>query len=1118
MKTKHLFWALAMPAFFAACSNEDIEIPSQEVSSVMNRPMAGQVDLAVGLGTVDSRLDSNFQFEAGKDELGACLMDQYTKDDGHNTVNGDDFTFVNYIQTNYRYTLGRDGYWTNSSLLATGNYFFYYPYSEKLNARKSFEKYLNARQVLASNTTAARRNLVNDNQMYAGHAFVTNQTEGDVTLLDGLTLQPVFAFPYFTLTNRDTEGVTIKKIALQYINDQKVWPLKAIIDPAAAVEGKTSYPVKYDADGRIDLAACPVAAVKYSNVWSSDQLDPNATISAKQIEVVFPKNTVAKAGQDVKTYMVIPSGDYSKDSGNEVQLLIYTTEGLITADLSEIHDNTKLSEQNNVTNSEAMDIVYGDVNLMAGGKYRSINISFDEMAIVCPQKLTVSSTEDLDMYIQWATNKNSSLEINAYTTGKQVELSKASCALLAGNKLVTLKINGDITIAADAPANAYELVTFTGKAQNGSTDGQTVYNKTNLNLSNDINYAVTGLSIVNEGTISMNKNVAYKYVNIENKGTINAAYTGNYSYTITTTGKFVNKGTLEFKSKYVTVNGVVENTGDVKVGANTNLTAAINNNKIYDANDNLTGDFGEMVVNGAWTASAACINYGKIENNGSISGQSKAENAARWSYVKGGITYDVNPTVENDGYILDIVNNGNVEMTANADYDTESVSGAKGFVNNTIRSTSIIASATETIYVNVDESKTVTDVQELISDAGAGLVRFNNTSTLTIDKVVTAIKDGKEVLGDNVLMVDAIEFNGNVTLSGNTSTLVMKANKVNLNNYKKLTLAAQAKMRFSSPSDKIVMNLGTGSEFDIRTNSQISVTSNKEVVIEGEGTVKNYGTISGQDQIVASVTWQGKPITQKVMINSGNASVTTAGEFVAVAKEAANSDEQVTITLEEDIDLSQYAWTPIVATEGIVIEGNGKVISGLNAPLLSKNDIKGSARIEISDITIMNSKFSSADGKGYIGAFAAQLGGYDEVNYPKIFLTNCKVVNCTYSKAKYMGGLVGHIGGHNVEVDNCIVEGCTFNSNYSEGTEFKGHCGALVGYSESATIKNSLVKNVTMTVKGPRGGLLVGTATASSVIEDNTVENSTLNKVKATEEANLLGEVSGATAVNTTLK
>ena len=117
-----------------------------------------------------------------------------------------------------------------------------------------------------------------------------------------------------------------------------------------------------------------------------------------------------------------------------------------------------------------------------------------------------------------------------------------------------------------------------------------------------------------------------------------------------------------------------------------------------------------------------------------------------------------------------------------------------------------------------------------------------------------------------------------------------------------------------------------------------------------------------------------------------------------------------------------------------------------------------------------------------------------------------------------MGGLVGHIGGHNVEVDNCIVEGCTFNSNYSEGTEFKGHCGALVGYSESATIKNSLVKNVTMTVKGPRGGLLVGTATASSDIEDNTVENSTLNKVKATEGANLLGEVSGATAVNTTLK
>ena len=63
------------------------------------------------------------------------------------------------------------------------------------------------------------------------------------------------------------------------------------------------------------------------------------------------------------------------------------------------------------------------------------------------------------------------------------------------------------------------------------------------------------------------------------------------------------------------------------------------------------------------------------------------------------------------------------------------------------------------------------------------------------------------------------------------------------------------------------------------------------------------------------------------------------------------------------------------------------------------------------------------------------------------------------------------------------------------------------------------VKDVVMTVKGNRGGILVGTATAGSTIEGNTVDNCTLNAEKVTKNEQLLGqEASAATATTTTFK
>ena len=161
MRTKHLLWAFALPAVFAACTNDDFESVVQDNSTLQGRPMAGNVKLDFGFGDANTRLTSDFQFEVG-DEIGATLMDEYeggTFNTDYNILglpaNKNVYSFVNYIQTNYRYTNTESG-WTNSNLLCSGNYFFYYPYTAQLNTRVAFEKYLNPNQVLTGSGVNAK--------------------------------------------------------------------------------------------------------------------------------------------------------------------------------------------------------------------------------------------------------------------------------------------------------------------------------------------------------------------------------------------------------------------------------------------------------------------------------------------------------------------------------------------------------------------------------------------------------------------------------------------------------------------------------------------------------------------------------------------------------------------------------------------------------------------------------------------------------------------------------------------------------------------------------------------------------------------------------------------------
>ena len=255
---------------------------------------------------------------------------------------------------------------------------------------------------------------------------------------------------------------------------------------------------------------------------------------------------------------------------------------------------------------------------------------------------------------------------------------------------------------------------------------------------------------------------------------------------------------------------------------------------------------------------------------------------------------------------------------------------------------------------------------------------------------------------------------------------------------------------------------------------------------------------SGNDTTLTdALEWKGTKddvLTLKTECEAkiGNAYYATLADAFA----AANKTGDTVIELLDDINMTGKNWTPVKVDgyhgQGVItLNGNGKTITGLSAPLFA-GGFAGKSGIVIKDLTIADANINDTANDQGIGAFINCVDSMTRIELDNCHLKNSKIVSTGGAR---VGGLIGWTSGYNnqndgpvdtkVTLTNCSVENVTI--------EAKGSVGGLIGHAGAnpatyhtitgCTVKDSTLK-CTETGKSWRVGDLVGTANVGQVTVD----------------------------------
>lgn len=776
MKTRHLLTAIALPALFAACTNEELlEQTTPGNVSLDDRQMVNVPAVNLNLGEqIDTRLsmDGNKYIWESTDLLGACLMDEITSDYHQpNTIWSQWFKLKDYIQTNYKFAYNKQtGLFENNALMCEGNYFFYYPYDETMNTREAFEQELEAEQKLEANAdgTLNYRKTVLDNQVFLGHSAIYGDREDHDEL--NVSMKGVFAYPAFRIAYSSPQPVTIEKVAFKIVDN-------AASNTGTNVEGTVT---PFNTTLKVDPTSATFNAQNpYVLADGAEYYKMIDKTTAEQISVAMPDNAACtlSSGKTIQGYVVIPAGVYDADNSSadykSLWMYVYTNKGIVKTYLNVKNEEQEASgaPSDNVWTKGAYVDFQPDNGML-------IDMGFSYEAISAPKEFTVSNTEDFELLLGWQKDQTVPTTVEATIVGEDVELSKAIYDILNNNKNLTLELTSDadatVTIPADAPANALDRVSIKAGGK------LNIVNKAALTVENDFKAAQ---SLTNESTITLAGNsYDFKATSVTNEGTINFQAADGKVMTVAMENSHpftnTNKGTIAVATDVNITAGGITNNGAMTINEDVTLDGKI----INGANQSKDG---VLNVNGAWaTKWATTANYGiiNVATTGSITVPSTSTFTNNENLIYNALTgaLEFEGMINNSGVINGVTNNGTVEMVVKSARLTTNVAST-GEIDNTVAAENLTAGTAETIYCEVTEAVEVKDLETLVKTTKASRLDISGEIKMTTktgdveDTDLSVTVAAVRVIGD--LKINApekkIRFLGSTdfTIAAGTTTL-----------------------------------------------------------------------------------------------------------------------------------------------------------------------------------------------------------------------------------------------------------------------------------------------------------------------------------------------------------
>lgn len=238
MKTKHLFFTMALAGIFAACTNDEFleNGTPQGPEAGQERPTISNVTLNIG------EADTRFAYEGGKfafekgDVISALLMDENntgvrfgitTNTDEWNKLTWlEKYHLVDYVHTNFPFEYDGSKFASGCNMLE-GNYFLTYPYVCLDGNRQG--RIDIAKQEQVGDEAADRARTVADNQYFIGYAQLK---AGEGVSDFKAELVPILAPVRIALTSEANVGTTLHVTKLVLSHPKLTGTL--MIDPTRA--------------------------------------------------------------------------------------------------------------------------------------------------------------------------------------------------------------------------------------------------------------------------------------------------------------------------------------------------------------------------------------------------------------------------------------------------------------------------------------------------------------------------------------------------------------------------------------------------------------------------------------------------------------------------------------------------------------------------------------------------------------------------------------------------------------------------------------------------------------------------------------------------------------------